>query len=400
MDVLIVEDARDQQLILSKVLEKQGHKIYLAENGNQALEVLDANPELQMVLSDWMMPEMDGLALCREIRDRQSPHYIYFILLTGKSDDDAVIQGMNMGADDFLRKPVNFRELQVRLKAGFRVLALEKDLGDKNQQLREVLNTLEIDLQSAAGALLSLLPAPCRLHNVAFDWRFNPSKILGGDMLGIQALDNEHISFYQIDVSGHGIPSALFSFSLNHLLSDKNPRSSILIKEEKKGESNNICRPDRVLETLNERFQNSIENTMYFTMVYGVLNTASGELLISHAGHPGTLHISSDQVTSLKSGGLPVGMMPDQTYSCQRILLKAGDALFCYTDGLTESMNEHEEMFGEERLQSLAGGYQSECGAQLLDDIVSSVISWQGSEQFEDDVSCMLLNFKEHGWRD
>ncbi|MCY4177507.1 MAG: SpoIIE family protein phosphatase [Endozoicomonadaceae bacterium] len=401
MDVLVVDDAKDQQMILSCVLKKQGHTVHIAGDGKQALKLLNSNSAIQLVISDWMMPEMDGPELCTHIRKQNFSRYIYFLMLTGKIEDDAVIRGMEVGADDFLRKPVNFRELEVRMKAGIRVLELEQDLAERNKALKSALNTIESDLKLAGEALQNLLPAAdTRLQNTYFDWRFYPCKILGGDMLGYQALDSEHLAFYQIDVSGHGIPAALFSFSLNHFLSDINPRSSLLIKDsaDQNAEQDSaepfatIQSPENVLAQLNERFQNSVESMTYFTMVYGVLHTPTGAVKIAHAGHPPVLKISkTGEVSAVQGVGAPVGMVPQFPYVCESITLQTGEALFCYTDGLTENMNQQDEEFGEERLKQLLKKQAKATVHHLMDEIVDAAIHWKGDSRFVDDVSYLLL---------
>ncbi len=392
MDILIVDDARDQRLILSKVLEKQGHNIHLAENGYQALTLLESHNKIQLVISDWMMPEMDGVELCRQIRSRNLSRYIYFLMLTGKTDDDAVIHGMGVGADDFLTKPINFKELKARLKAGKRVVELEKSLAASNRKIREALDTVETDLKSAADTLTNLLPQPSRLHQTLFDWRFQPSKILGGDMLGYQVLDAEHIAFYQVDVSGHGVPSALFSFSLNHLLSDVNPSTSVLLSQ-KAGSSDLIIRsPEKVVSILNERFQMTTSNTMYFTMVYGILHSPSGKVSLTYAGHPPSLVITSaGEISPVNGAGAPVGMVPDFPYECEYFTLNQGDSLLCYTDGVTECMNSKCEFFGTNKLVETIKPCYKYSPNFLLDSVMDSLHTWQNSDTFNDDVSCMLL---------
>jgi len=398
MDILIVEDARDQRMVISSILKKKGHQVYLAENGQQALVKLQENSSIQLVISDWMMPEMDGLELCQEVRSTNFSRYIYFILLTGKSSDDAVIQGLDIGADDFLKKPVDFNELEARLKAGVRVIELEKRLEEKNQEINQALTTIETDLQSASDTLFNLLPEPGILHNSIFDWKFKPSKIMGGDMLGYVALDAENIAFYQIDVSGHGVPSALFSFSLHHLLSDINPHSSLLINEEQAEPFYSICHPHEVVKVLNSRFQTTADSTMYFTMIYGVLHSPSGQVRIVHAGHPSAFHISySGEVKSITGNGAPVGMVPDFPYQSHTLQLEQGDALFCFTDGVTETINTANEMYGELRLKQLLAHYPDYPNHILMKKIMRNVIHWQGSELFDDDVSYMIMSWDAEG---
>lgn len=96
MDILIVEDARDQRMILSVVLKKQGHRVFEASDGYEALHVLESHPSIRIVISDWMMPNMDGIELCDVIRKSYIGRYVYFMLLTGKSDRQAVVEGLTV----------------------------------------------------------------------------------------------------------------------------------------------------------------------------------------------------------------------------------------------------------------------------------------------------------------
>ncbi|HXG31528.1 MAG TPA: response regulator, partial [Thermodesulfobacteriota bacterium] len=127
MRILIVDDDNDSRFLLMQTLRRLGHEVISAVNGVEAWEVLERE-EIGFIISDWMMPRMDGLELCRRIRAARFPRYIYVILLTAKDNKNELIEGMKAGADDFLVKPFNVGELDVRIKAGERVLRLERDL--------------------------------------------------------------------------------------------------------------------------------------------------------------------------------------------------------------------------------------------------------------------------------
>ena len=388
MNILIVEDARDQRMMLSVILKKKGHQVLEAENGKEALEVLNGHPEVRIVISDWMMPEMDGIQLCQEIRESDLGRYIYFLLLTGKTDHEAVVQGMELGADDFLTKPVNFDELDARLKAGIRIVELE-------QALEQKIRIIEKDLESAATTQEALLSKPTRIQSVEFNRFFKPSRILGGDMFGYQAMDDENISFYQLDVAGHGIPSALFSFSLNNILSATGSRGSLIKESLKEAPFYRIRYPDDVLVSLNNRFQASPEAMLYFTIAYGLINSRTGSVTLSQAGHPYPLWLKSNkqQVTPVQGGGVPIGMMPGMSYQNHTIKLQPGDRLFLYSDGVTECENPEGEHFGEERLIcELKQGFNEEL-QQLTDRIESAITQWNGTGSFEDDVTYLLLEW-------
>ena len=390
MDILIVEDAPDQRLILSKVLSKQGHIIHLAENGREALEILQSNKTIQLVVSDWMMPEMDGPTLCQRIRALNFSRYIYILMLTGNQENGALVKGLTAGADDYLTKPVNFRELEARLKTGFRVIQLEHSLAVQNKRIKGALTTIERDLKSAGQTLINLLPEPCQWDHVQLDWRFRPSQFIGGDMLGYQKFDSNHIVFYQIDVSGHGVPSALFSFYLSYIFSDLHEYTTSKINLP----NHSVPLPQKIVQKLNNQFQITANNSMYFTMVYGVLNIQSGAVSMVHAGHPASMHLKNNgQAISIKESGAPIGMIPDFPYSLSEFILEPGESLLCYTDGLTESMNAEEQIFGEDRLQSLLQSNSD--SPKLLDELIEGVVQWQGHSNFSDDISCLLIRQTE-----
>lgn len=156
--VLIVEDSPVYRRLLSRMLTQWGYVVSEAENGVAALEILQNQP-VSLVISDWEMPEMDGLTLCREIRSRQFGHYVYVILLTAREDPGDLTLGFDAGADDFLSKPVEQGELRARLHAGARVLSLEATLAARNARLSEALRQIEQDLEVAARIQQSVLPA-------------------------------------------------------------------------------------------------------------------------------------------------------------------------------------------------------------------------------------------------
>lgn len=124
MRVLIVDDDEIALHLLDHALAKAGYEVESARNGFEALEKLRSG-RFRLVVSDWMMPEMSGLELCRRVRRQQFSGYIYFILVTSRAGTDHVIEGLDAGADDFVSKPVEPAELCVRLRAGERLLSLE-----------------------------------------------------------------------------------------------------------------------------------------------------------------------------------------------------------------------------------------------------------------------------------
>ena len=124
MRVLVVDDDEVTAAVLEHSLLQFGYDVTLACNGREAFDII-RNGDIHMVVSDWCMPEMSGLELCRRIRQRRSGTYIYIIMLTSNSSTHDVVEGLNAGADDYITKPFQPEELQVRLRVGERVLSLE-----------------------------------------------------------------------------------------------------------------------------------------------------------------------------------------------------------------------------------------------------------------------------------
>jgi signal transduction histidine kinase len=136
VNVLIAEDEPIPRRILQAALQSWGHEVVAAADGAEAWQRFQAEP-VPFVISDWQMPHLDGLELVRRIRTNHGSRYTYVILLTSRSNTGDVVQGMEAGADDFVAKPFDREELRVRVRAGERVIQLERDLAEQNRALRQ-----------------------------------------------------------------------------------------------------------------------------------------------------------------------------------------------------------------------------------------------------------------------
>ena len=135
MRVLIAEDDAVSRMILRRSVEKLGHECLVAGDGEEALQLYRKTPEVDLIISDWMMPGMDGLELCRNVRDEKRVGYTYFIFLTALGDRNHLLMGLEAGADDYLSKPLDRDELQVRMISAFRVTRLHRRLAVRNEEL-------------------------------------------------------------------------------------------------------------------------------------------------------------------------------------------------------------------------------------------------------------------------
>lgn len=132
--ILLVEDSPTQALKIQLMLEDHGYHVTVAQNGLEAMNILLSNP-ISIVISDWIMPEMDGYELCRAIRRHDFGSYVYIILLTAKDSKNDIIEGLEAGADDYLTKPVDDAELIARLTTAERIIRLESSLKQRNKEI-------------------------------------------------------------------------------------------------------------------------------------------------------------------------------------------------------------------------------------------------------------------------
>lgn len=390
--VLIVEDSLVYRRLLSRMLTQWGYIVSEAENGIAALDILEAQP-VSLVISDWEMPEMDGLTLCREIRSRQFGHYVYLILLTAREDPGDLTVGFDAGADDFLSKPVEQSELRARLHAGARVLSLEATLAARNARLSEALRQIEQDLEAAARIQQSVLPAhQLRYRDYFSDWIFLPSAWVSGDIFNVFPLDN-HLGFYCVDVSGHGVGAAMMSLAVARQFLHGRAVERFLFTAD-----NDVASPAEVVRMLNGRFcSDEAEIVSYFTMIYGVIDLATGEGKLCQAGHPTPFIVSpGGEVRTVGEGGAPVGLMPDLCWTDVSFSLAPGERLCLFSDGITECENLTDEQFGQARLQRWLQDCATLSLDQLLPQFVQHLIRWRSGERQEqqpmaDDVSLLVI---------
>lgn len=388
MKILIAEDEPTTRIRLERYLEKMGYAPTAVENGTQAWEQFQSG-QFSLVLTDWEMPEVDGLELVRRIRGSEREEYTYIIMLTAKSETSEIVEGMETGADDFVTKPFDRNELRVRVRAGQRIVDLERSLAEHNRRMKT-------DLDAAAELQRSLLPAVSPdVAGVSFVWTFRPCDELAGDILGAFKLDDHHVGFYVADVSGHGVAASLLSVSISRTMNPTPSLSSLLIQPVEGQANYRIAPPAEVLRELNRRFPMEQSGGRFFTIAYGILNVTTRELQLSSAGHPPAIRASRDgSVEMLNAEGMIVGVVDDYEYEDCTITLTPGDRLFVYSDGVVEQSNPSDEQFGEQRLQSEIQNNMSLPLADCVHPLERAVVDWSGDGHLTDDLSILAIEIE------
>jgi len=389
MDILIAEDDNSARSLLSTYLKRWGHHVIEVADGEQAWQYLQHHP-VHFVISDWLMPRVDGLELCRLIRAANFQHYTYIILLTAKNGKDEIIHGMESGADDFVTKPFNASELNARIRAGERIINLEKKLEDRNSRLSAANAIIRKDLEAAAELQKSLLPdATASLNGLTFQSLFLPCTYVAGDIFNFFQLDDRHIGFYLLDVAGHGIPAAMLSVTLSKMLA-----TNVLdLNGFKNGnEYETLLSPARRVGELNKQFHSNDDSMRHFTMLYGMVDTQRNTVKVTQAGHPPPIVMNARVVAPLPTnGGFPVGLLPEMDYEEMEFDFNPGDRLIVYSDGVTECRNPKDEQYSLKRLIRRLQGLKNRPLPDVLNRLKFSLNSWRGRPDFDDDISVLAI---------
>ncbi|MCE2719422.1 MAG: PP2C family protein-serine/threonine phosphatase [Dolichospermum sp.] len=375
-EILVIDDDRSVQIFLKRILEKQGYEVITASTGEEGiLKTLNSPPAL--IICDWIMPGLSGLEVCDRVKKDPRLSTTFFILLTSLDSVANRVKGLDAGADDFITKPIEQNELQARVRAGLRLHQLSQDL--HTQKL-----LLETELAEATEYVKSLLPLP--LNNpLKIEFKFLPSRQLGGDCFDYNWLDADSLAIYLLDAAGHGLKATLPSISVLNLL-----RSRAL-------KDLNYYQPSQVLAALNNTFQMNYQNDKYLTIWYGVYNRVSRQLTYSSAGHPPAIIVAGNspintEVKRLKTPGMPVGMFPEAKYVDASCYIEKSSILYIFSDGAYEITQANGTLWSLEGLIQIFISLQYSVENQL-DYILDYLINLNSKETFEDDLSILQVKF-------
>ncbi len=399
--VLVVDDSRAQRKMLSMSLARWGYQVTEAGSGEEAL-ALCQQTAFDIVLSDWVMPGISGVEFCHAFRNLPRDGYGYFILLTSKSEKGEVADGLDSGADDFLTKPVSADELRARLRAGERILGMQRELVEKNRligatldELQKVYDSLDRDLIEARKLQQTLVRDRHRdFGRASASILLRPSGHVGGDLVGFFEIDSQRVALYSVDVSGHGVASAMMTARLAGLLSGASPDQNIALIGGPDG-ARQSWPPDIVAARFNRMMLEDMQVEQYFTMAYAEVDLVSGIVSFVQAGHPHPVVLRQDgRIEHLGDGGMPIGLLPDITYERVETRLFPGDRLFLVSDGVTECPDPHGNELGSDGLSRILSANRGLEAQDFLESLVWNLNAHAGGSDFPDDVSGVLFDYR------
>ncbi|MBV0913537.1 PP2C family protein-serine/threonine phosphatase [Anianabacter salinae] len=400
LTVLVVDDSRLQRRLLTGALLREGYRVLEAGSGEAALALCRAEP-VDILISDWMMPGISGPDLIHAWRAETVGRYGYALLLTSKSGKADVAEGLDKGADDFLTKPVNGGELRARLRAGERVIRMERQLSEKNALLATTLAeaealhaVIERDLIEARKLQQSLVRRRNRRIGASeVTLLLHPSGHVGGDLVGVIESDGPEIALYAIDVSGHGIASALMTARLAGYLSGKGADQNIALVPGPGG--TRLRAPDEVAARLNDLMLTEIDSDLYCTFIMARFDFASARLCLVQAGQPHPiLHRRSGVLERPGAGGQPLGLFDTPLLDRVDTTLQDGDRLLLISDGLSEVADRTGTQLSDARLAAAVRRNRALDGDSFLHALLWDLERWSGAAGFEDDVSAVLFDYR------
>ena len=344
--LLIVDDNENNRDMLSRRLARRGHFVDVAEDGEKALDILERE-SFDLILLDIMMPGIDGIEVLKRIRQRYSASDLPVIMATAKDESTEVVQALEMGANDYVTKPLDFPVVLARVRTQLSLKHAQEALVAANAQMKR-------DLEAAAKVQKALLPqGHPSVQKFRFTWEYRPCAELAGDSLNVFQIDDDHIAVYVLDVNGHGVPSSLLSVMVSRNLSLHTNQSSLITEPCEEPPGYLISNPSKVAKRLNMMFQMKTTSMYYFTILYGILETETGLFRYVSAGHPGPIRIrSGDKSEIYDTPAVPIGIKENVEYVDSVIELERGDRLYLHSDGLFEERNDKGEDFGRERLKA------------------------------------------------
>jgi sigma-B regulation protein RsbU (phosphoserine phosphatase) len=381
--LLIVDDEPDVEVLMKQRFRKQIREkrftLFFAENGIEALKILAAEKDIRLVISDINMPEMDGLTLLKNISE-QFPDVIP-IIVSAYGDMDNIRAAMNLGAFDFVTKPINFDDLNVTIDKTIGHIGKLMESEQDKLRLKGILHELNV----ASEIQQSILPKKfINDPSLSLYAKMTAAKQIGGDFYDFFWLDDTHLGFLIADVSGKGVPAALFmtvsrTLIRTHAFNDESP--------------------GQALASANEMLEKDNTGMMFVTAFYAVLDITTGKMKYANGGHnPPYLVRPGKNAEIIPTTGNPaLGVVNLDEFINKEIQLEPNDLVFLYTDGVTEATNMNEEYYSDQKLADDLTEYRDLAVDELITTLGSDIKKFAADCPQSDDITMLAIRYLGDG---
>ena len=383
--ILSVDDETDLELLLTQYFRRKirngEYEFFFAHNGLEALQVLLKHPDISIILSDINMPEMDGLTLLAKINEMRIPS-LKCIMVSAYGDMDNIRQAMNGGAFDFATKPIDLDDLQRTIDKAVEQIEYIRSAQKEHAQLVDI----QTDLSVAREIQHAILPRTFDLKlqdadKVNIYASMLAAKDVGGDFYDFFPIDDHRMGFTIADVSGKGVPAAIFMAVSRTLIKATGLQDK----------PTNEC-----MSTVNDILCDESVGSMFVTVFYGIYDLQTGQITFTNAGHNPPYILKADgQVEVVKSPcNLVLGAVPDMPFSCDTMKLEPGDTLYMFTDGVTEAENKNHDQFGESRLEEALAECKGTDSKHIVDTVNAKVKEFINGAAQSDDITQLVIRRK------
>ena len=380
--ILSVDDEPDLEVLLShyfrRKIRKGEYEFTFAHNGLEALKLMVEHPDFDIVLSDINMPEMDGLTLLSKINELRNPAQ-KCIMVSAYGDMKNIRTAMNRGAFDFATKPIDMEDLSLTIEKAVEEVNYIKQTQREHLQLESIQSDLAVAGEIQKAILPCRFPPFPEIKSLDIYASMTPAKEIGGDFYDFFRLDDDRIGLVIADVSGKGVPAALFMAVSNTLL-----RSISMTKD-----NSQDC-----IDELNRLLCRVNVNSMFVTVFYGILNHRTGELDYTNGGHNPAYVLRGKNGELERLGHFPnlvIGGFEDFSYKSESAQLDPGDSLFLYTDGITEAFDAKDEAFGDERLEDSLVELYHDDAKTIIEGVYADLGEFIGDRTQSDDITMLVV---------
>ena len=378
--ILVVDDEPDIELLMRQKMRRKiragKYSLDFALNGLEALAKLDEERDVgfDMIVTDINMPKMNGLELLGELAKRGAE--VKSIVVSAYGDMDNIRTAMNLGAFDFVTKPVDFVDLETTIERTIDHIRMWREAVESQNQIRAQEARLDIARSLQQSVLPTEMPTS---HRYEIHAGFFPARDVGGDFFDIVRLENERLGLAVADTSGKGIPTALFMMGARSVL---------------KGTAIGSSEPGTVLSEMNHVIEQDNPNKMSVTVLYVVYDPKSGEMHYANAGHPSPFVVRRDGSCSEFDPvqGLAIGLDGDAAYEEGTTTLERGETLVIYSDGVLGARNESGEEFGVERLGRVFEGNAPDGAREAHERIMQAVNGFAVKGEDRDDMTVLAVH--------
>jgi phosphoserine phosphatase RsbU/P len=380
--LLVVDDNEDNRYTLTMMLSLEGYDdVAVANDGVQALEMLKES-EFDLLLLDVMMPRLNGYEVLQHLKEQGRLRDLPVLMISAVTELDSVVRCIELGADDYLSKPFNPVLLKARLAA-----CLEK------KRLRDAVLAyaarMEGELAAARDMQIAMLPRS--FPPPAPDWPIDihalmePAREVGGDLYDFFRLDGGRFVFLLGDVCDKGVPAALFMARTKNLVR--------LVSELARGNDGSMLPAGEIITRVNRELSTDNATLTFVTLFLGIVDSDCRSIDFCNAGHndPYLLNAQAGVRPLVSAKGRPLGIRLDTRYATGRIDLNEGDALFLFSDGITEALDAEQQLFSEARLEKRLAELTNASAEKLVEGVGTAVSQFLNGTAPSDDVTMLAL---------